>query len=172
MTEPRGTLRTSPCKGEVDREASGRGSRFSRTLAMTARARKLRSTTTTAENRLWHALRRSQLHGLSFRRQHPIGAFTLDFYCPTPRLAIEVDGGQHAHLRKETDDRRTRWLANRGIVVVRYWNKEILSNLQGVLADLLARAKRLAEEVTPSPTLPLSGGARTTDECDEESRTA
>jgi very-short-patch-repair endonuclease len=158
MTRPRGTLQTSPCKGEVDREASGRGSRFSRTPIMTARARKFRSAMTDAESRLWRALRRDQLNGLSFRRQHPIGAYTLDFYCPNLRLAVELDGGQHAGPRKLADDRRTRRLAERGIVVLRYWNNEVLSNLPGVLSDLLAHAERLAQRVTPSPTLPLSGG--------------
>jgi len=162
------TLQTSPSKGEVDREASGRGSRFSRTPVMTARARKPRANMTEAETRLWRALRRNQLNGLNFRRQHPIGAFTLDFYCPSFRLAIELDGGQHAGLCKQTDDRRTRWLAERGIVVVRYWNYEVLSSLPGVLSDLLARSERLVQQMTPSPTLPLSGGGRGARICHEK----
>ena len=161
MTAPSDTHDTSPCKGEVDREAGGRGSRFSRTRAVTARARNLRSNMTDAEARLWRALRRDQLNGLHFRRQHPIGPFTVDFYCPSLRLAVEVDGGQHAEQVKQADDRRTAWLADKGIVVVRYWNNDVLSNLEGVLSDLLRHAERLAQaEKTPSPTLPLSGGGR------------
>jgi very-short-patch-repair endonuclease len=152
-------LTTSPCKGEVDREAGGRGSRFFRTKAVTARTRKLRSNMTDAEARLWRALRRDQLNGLHFRRQHPVGPFTLDFYCPSLRLAVEVDGGQHAEQQKQADDRRTHWLAEKGVTVVRYWNNDVLSNLPGVLSDLLAHAERLAQAAaTPSPTLPLSGG--------------
>jgi very-short-patch-repair endonuclease len=125
---------------------------------MTTRAKTLRHNMTDAEARLWHALRRDQLNGLNFRRQHPVGPFTLDFYCPSLRLAIEVDGGQHAAQQKQADQRRTRWLANRGIVVVHYWNNEVSSNLSGVLSDLLMRADGRAQAVTPSPTLPLSGG--------------
>ncbi len=159
MTAPHDKFPTSPCKGEVDREAGGRGSRFSRTEAMTARARKLRGNMTDAENRLWRALRRDQLNGLHFRRQHPVGPFTLDFYCPSLRLAVEVDGGQHAEQRKQADDRRTRWLAEKGVMVVRYWNNDVLLNLEGVLSDLLTHAERLAQvAATPSPALPLSGG--------------
>jgi len=100
-----------------------------------------------AETRLWRALRRNQLNDLIFRRQHPIGAYTLDFHCPSLRLAIELDGGQHAELRKQTDDRHTRWLAGRGIVVVRHWNNEGLSNLPGVLSELLARSERLIQQM-------------------------
>ena len=160
MTALSDTRPTSPCKGEVDREAGGRGSRFSRTRAVTARARNLRGDMTDAEARLWRALRRDQLNGLHFRRQHPIGLFTVDFYCRSLRLAVEVDGGQHAEQVKQADDRRTCWLAAKGVVVVRYWNNDALSNLEGVLSDLLRHTGRLAQaEKTPSPTRPLSGSA-------------
>jgi very-short-patch-repair endonuclease len=162
MTKPRSAALTSPCKGEVDREAGGRGSRFSRTRAMTARTRKLRGKMTDAELRLWHSLRRDQLKGLHFRKQHPVGPFTLDFYCPSLRLAVEVDGGQDAEQVNQADDRRTGWLAERGVVVVRYWNNDVLSNLDGVLSELLAHAERPAQAATPTPTLPLSGGGSAT----------
>jgi very-short-patch-repair endonuclease len=160
MTEPRDKLLTSPCKGEVDREASGRGSRFSRTRVMTTRAKKLRGNMTDAEARFWKALRRDQFNGLHFRRQHPVGPFTLDFYCPMLRLAIEFDGGQHAVQQKQ-DGRRTRFLSEKGIAVVRYWNNDVLGNLQGVLEDLIDVAEKRSREVTPSPTLPLPGGRST-----------
>ncbi len=153
---------TSPCKGEVDREASGRGSRFSRTPAMTERARRLRCNMTDAEVRLWLALRRGQHSGLQFRRQHPVGRYTLDFFCPSLRLAIELDGGQHAAQQRHADERRTRFLLEKNIVVVRYWNNEVLSNLQGLLQDLLSRAEQRAQALTPSPALPLSGGGSRT----------
>lgn len=152
-------LPTSPCKGEVDREAGGWGSRFSRTKNMTERARSLRATMTDAEACLWRALRRDQLHGFSFRKQHPIGPYTVDFYCSRLHLAVEVDGGQHAEQRKRADDRRTLWLAEKGVTVVRYWNNDVLSNLEGVLSDLVAHIERLAQAArTPTPPLPLSGG--------------
>ena len=173
MTAPHDKSPTSPCKGEVDREAGGRGSRFSRTKEMTERARYLRVLTnsqgvlrrylrgnlTDAEQRLWRALRRDQLNGLSFRRQHPLGPYTVDFYCPHLRLVVEVDGGQHAEQRKQADERRTQWLAEKGVTVVRYWNNEVLSNLQGVLSDLLVHVERLLQVAKPpTPALPLSGG--------------
>jgi very-short-patch-repair endonuclease len=165
---------TSPCKGEVDREAGGWGSRFSRTKAMTARAISLRANMTDAESKLWHALRRDQLNGFSFRKQHPIGPYTVDFYCSRFRPAVEVDGSQHAEERKQADDRRTQWLVDKGVTVVRYWNNEVLSNLEGVLSDLLVHIERLSPvAATPTPTLPLSGGGRTDSGArgNEESRT-
>ncbi|MEN3350430.1 MAG: hypothetical protein V7632_4065 [Bradyrhizobium sp.] len=153
---------TSPCKGEVDREAGGWGSRFARTKDMTARARSLRVNMTDAELRLWQALRRDQLNGFAFRKQHPIGPYTVDFYCARLRLAVEVDGGQHAEQRKHSDDRRTEFLAEKGVTVVRHWNNDVLSNLEGVLSDLLVHIERLAQAATtPTPTLPLSGGGGT-----------
>ena len=161
MSAARSKSPTSPCKGEVDREAGGRGSRFSRTKGMTERARNLREHMIDAEARLWRALRRDQLNGLSFRRQHPVGPYTVDFHCSKLRLAVEVDGGQHAALRKQSDDRRTAWLAEKGITVVRYWNNDVLSNLDGLLSDLLAQTEAMAQAATPTLTLPpLSGGGK------------
>ncbi len=154
---------TSPCKGEVGREAAGRGSsRFSRTVPMTKRARRLRANLTDAEKKLWHALRRDQINGLNFRRQHPVGPYTLDFYCPSIHLGIEIDGGQHAEeaaLRK--DAQRSSFLASKDIVVIRFWNNDVLGNLEGVLAEIVrVSIEQVAKPKTPSPTLPLSGGGR------------
>ena len=155
---------TSPCKGEVGRAAAGRGSsrHFARTPEMTRRARRLRANLTDAEQTLWRALRRNRIAGLNFRRQHPIGAFTLDFYCPSLRLGIEIDGGQHAQTIGQRKDRqRTAWLASKGIEVVRFWNNDVLSNLNGVLSEIVRIAsERAAQVLTPSPPLPLSGGGR------------
>jgi len=123
---------------------------------------------TDAEARLWRALRRGQLDGLQFRRQHPIGPFTLDFYCPNLRLTIELDGGQHAAQQKQADERRTRFLLEKNIAVVRYWNNDVFGNLQGVLSDLVAVIEKRVREVTPSPTLPLSGGGSTTSSPDQD----
>jgi very-short-patch-repair endonuclease len=148
---------TSPWKGEVGREAAGRGSpsRYSRTPEMTDRARQLRHNLTDVERKLWYRLRRDQLNGLNFRRQHPVGPYVLDFYCPALRLAIELDGGQHnIDRQRRKDDRRTRWLGANGIKLVRFWNNDVTGNLQGVLEEIA----RVASELTPSPTLPLSGG--------------
>ncbi|HVZ54139.1 MAG TPA: endonuclease domain-containing protein [Pseudolabrys sp.] len=155
---------TSPCKGEVARAAGGRGStpRFSHTRSMTKRARRLRVDPTDAEKKLWRALRRDQMNGLHFRRQHPIGPYTLDFYCPSIRLCIELDGSQHAHEQtQKVDERRTAYLTAHGILVIRYWNNDVLTNLEGVLSDIVRISEeRTADRATPSPTLPLSGGGR------------
>jgi very-short-patch-repair endonuclease len=95
-------------------------------------ARRLRQTPTDAENRLWLHLRRKQLRGLRFRRQHPIGRYVVDFFCPEAKLIIEVDGGQHA-AREAADDIRTSWLEARGYRVLRFWNNDVLANTEGVL---------------------------------------
>jgi very-short-patch-repair endonuclease len=113
--------------------------------------------------RVWQKLRNRQL-GADFRRQHPAGSFVLDFYCPTLRLAIELDGGQHADATHESRDRsRDRWLGERGVTVLRFWNSDITQNLNGVLQVIAAKIGELqAEKMTPTrrwrADLPLSGG--------------
>ena len=84
----------------------------------------------------------------------------LDFYCPFIRLAVEVDGGQHNDaIGLARDDRRARWLASKGVMMLRFWNNEILSNLEGVLSEInRVAATRCTTRTTPSLTLPLSGG--------------
>ena len=82
------------------------------------------------EQRLWHALRGAQL-GASFRRQHPIGPYVLDFYCASAGLAVELDGDEHAS-RTSQDAMRTKFLNRRGIRVIRFGNRDVWCNLQGV----------------------------------------
>jgi very-short-patch-repair endonuclease len=107
-----------------------RQSRFARTPAMTARARGQRRRASPIEQKLWHALRGAQL-GASFRRQHPIGPYVLDFYCASAGLAVELDGDEHAS-RLKYDARRTRFLKQRGIRVVRFCNRDVWNSLEGV----------------------------------------
>ncbi len=83
---------------------------------------------------MWRALRESRLPW-RFRRQHPIGSSIADFACPARRLVIELDGGQHA-TQVAADDRRTAALAARGYRVIRFWNHDVLGNLDGVLAAI------------------------------------
>ncbi len=98
-------------------------------------ARRLRKTMTDAERRLWSALRGRRLRGYKFRRQHPLGAFIVDFACIEHQLAVEADGGQHA---ESTDDsRRTAWLERQGWRVLRFWNNDILTNIGGVQSAIL-----------------------------------
>jgi very-short-patch-repair endonuclease len=98
-------------------------------------ARHLRGNQTEAEIRLWSRLRRKQLEGFRFRRQHPMGPYVADFFCPDAKLIVEVDGSQHAD--STTDPVRTRWLEERGYRVIRFWNNDVLGNTEGVLASIL-----------------------------------
>lgn len=95
------------------------------------RARELRRDMTEPEYRLWHALKHNQL-GAKFRRQAPKGPYILDFYCPQHKLVIEVDGESHA--MDSRDERRDAWLTNQGFRVLRFWNHDIMRNLDGVVA--------------------------------------
>jgi very-short-patch-repair endonuclease len=95
-------------------------------------ARSLRQNMTDAEHFLWYFLRRNQLGGFHFRRQHPVGPFKLDFYCSAARLCVELDGGQHTDQAAK-DATRTRFLKGHGIEVVRIWNHELFENTQGAL---------------------------------------
>jgi very-short-patch-repair endonuclease len=157
-----GGTSTSPCKGEVGREASGRGSaavRFSRRPEMVAKARRLRGALSDAEQRLWRSLRRDQIGGLSFRRQHAVGPYVLDFYCPAIRFAIEVDGGQHnLAVERKRDQECTEWLERKGIHLIRLWNNDIFGNLDGVLAEIVRVCEALCvRRATPTPPSPFQG---------------
>lgn len=107
------------------------------------RRRELRQNQTEAEKVLWAQLRNKRFYGVKFFRQYSIGPYILDFYSPKLKLAIELDGGQHNHLEsKDYDLVRSKYLKAKGIEVLRYWNNEVLLNMEGVLAEL-------AMKVTP-----------------------
>ncbi len=82
---------------------------------------------------MWEKLRKSQVGGFKFRRQHSVENYILDFYCPEKKLAIEIDGGQHFEMTKNYDSKRDKFLREQRIEVVRFWNNEIFNNLDGVL---------------------------------------
>ena len=101
-----------------------------------SRACELREEMTLPEVVLWQALRKGQLAGLRFRRQHPVGPYILDFYCASARLAIEVDGLAHDTAEAaHHDEQRRAWLAGRGIRVLRFIASDVLQDekLQAVL---------------------------------------
>jgi len=100
------------------------------------RARRLRATPTDAERKLWQQLRNRQLAGQKFRRQVPFGPYVVDFYCHEARLVIEVDGSQH-DCQQAYDERRTAFLQSQRIRVIRFWNNEVLLNMEGVLTVVL-----------------------------------
>ena len=101
-------------------------------------ARKMRKEPTDAERLLWRRLRGRALGRLHFRRQTPIGPYIADFCCKSPRIVIELDGGQHADA---ADAFRDAWLAERDYKVLRFWNNEVLSNIEGVLEAILRAAR-------------------------------
>lgn len=102
----------------------------------TLRSRALRNNPTMAEQKLWGVLRNRQMLGVRFNRQVPIGPFICDFVARVPKLVIEVDGGQHA-VALDADNRRTSFLKNRGYRVIRFWNNEVLGNIEGVVEAIL-----------------------------------
>ena len=99
------------------------------------RARKLRKNQTDAEKILWNKLRNRQIDGYKFRRQVPVGAYIVDFICMSVKLIIELDGGQHAE-QQDYDQKRTAYLETKSIQVIRFWNNDILTNVDGVLETL------------------------------------
>jgi very-short-patch-repair endonuclease len=103
---------------------------------------------------LWKHLRNRQLNGLKFRRQVPLFGFCADFFCENANLIVELDGGQHAS-QIERDEKRTRILQAAGIIVLRFWNNEVLANIEGVLAEIV----RITNAATPHPVpLPVGEG--------------
>lgn len=117
-------------------------------------ARQLRHRATEAERRLWSTLRDKQLGGWKFRRQVPLGNYIVDFYCPVAKLIVELDGGQHAD-RAPQDQVRTNELISLGYRVIRFWNNDVLGNIDGVLQELLGV---LQSKAPLTPTLPREGG--------------
>ncbi|MDI6892694.1 MAG: DUF559 domain-containing protein [Actinomycetota bacterium] len=99
---------------------------------LTRAAKSLRKRSTDTERFLWKHLRRRQLSGLKFRRQQPIGKHIIDFVCFERRIVVEVDGGQH-QKEKDKDIERDRWLRDQGFKVLRFWDNEVLKNIEGVL---------------------------------------
>ena len=119
---------------------------------------------TNAERKLWFALRDRRFANFKFRRQVPLGPYIADYVCYQVRVVIEVDGGQHAGSRH--DARRDHWLAANDFLVLRFWNNDVLGNLEGVLTQvltvLLQRSRRESNAYVvddPSPASPLRGSA-------------
>ena len=99
-------------------------------------ARTLRRNATDAEKALWRLLRASQVAGVKFRRQQPIGPYIADFVSFSHRIVVECDGGQHCD--DPADMERDAWFALQGFRTLRFWNNDVLANPEGVLTVLLA----------------------------------
>ena len=112
-------------------------------------ARDLRQRGTDAEQMLWFHLRAGRLHGLKFRRQHPVPPYVVDFYCEACKLVVELDGSQH---NETADAPRTRFLESLGLTVLRYWDNEALQHTEMVLASILSACEKRTLTPTPLPT--------------------
>ena len=99
------------------------------------RAGELRREQTPAEVRLWARLRRNQLNGVSFRRQHALGQYVVDFCSPSKKLVIELDGSQHID-QAEYDSDRTAYLESQGYRVLRLWNSEVEQDIDAVMRGI------------------------------------
>jgi very-short-patch-repair endonuclease len=104
---------------------------------LTQFARLLRRKQTDAERKLWLSLRSKQFEDLKFRRQQPMGTYVVDFVSFERKLVIELDGGQHNDEEAiEKDKERTKWLEGKGFRVLRFWDNEVLTNIEGVLEKI------------------------------------
>lgn len=102
-------------------------------------ARDMRKQMTDAELKLWNELRAHRLMGLSFRRQMPVGKYIVDFACPKHKLIIEVDGSGHGeYLQRQHDSRRTLFIESKGWKIIRYWNDDVLKNIDDVCTNIIA----------------------------------
>ena len=150
---PSTSLRSATSPAEKREVTKSR--RVKRTVLAQKLARNLRKQPTDAEKRLWYFLHKKQLEGLRFKRQEPIGKYVADFVCPALRLVIEVDGGQHG-IEIEKDAARTAWLESQGYSVIRFWNNEVMENIEGVLGSIREEAAVL--RAAPLYTSPSAEG--------------
>ena len=103
----------------------------------TPNARRLRRLQTKEEKDLWRALKAGRFAGFKFRRQHPIAAYYLDFYCPIAKLSIELDGFHHGLPEQNLrDEERAKFLTSAGIAELRFWNHQWRKNRDGVLLEI------------------------------------
>jgi very-short-patch-repair endonuclease len=94
----------------------------------------MRKDATNPESLIWSFLRDRRMKDFKFRRQHPVGNYILDFYCHEAHLAVELDGSGHLEDQQiEHDSMRTKFLQDQGITVLRFWNSDVLNNLEAVL---------------------------------------
>lgn len=126
-------------------------------------ARRMRANPTDAEKRLWNVLRDKRLGELKWRRQEIIDdRYILDFVCYEHRLIVEADGSQHADSTKDRE--RDAWLIAQGFQVLRFWNNDILTNIEGVAEAILHAVENIAAQTRGDPTPnPLPQGERALD---------
>ncbi len=126
-------------------------------------AREMRKGQTDAEQLIWHLLRGRQIAHAKFRRQHPIGRYILDFYCDEHKLAIELDGGQHAE-QINYDETRTAFFSAQGIRVLRFWNNQVLQETENVMEAIwqaLQPSSASDQRPSPQPSPACGRGSKT-----------
>ncbi len=126
-------------------------------MTFTELARQLRKNQTDAERMLWQQLRKKQLLNYRFRRQFVIEPYIVDFICLDLKLIIELDGSQHSE-QVDQDVERTLFLNQCGFKVVRYWDNEVLNNLEAVLESLYVIVEQCANDLKISPPNPPQQG--------------
>jgi very-short-patch-repair endonuclease len=109
------------------------------------RAKQLHRNMSPAEAKLWQHLRAHRMGNIHFRNQHAIGNYIVDFCAPRKKLIIELDGSQHLEQR-EYDEERTRFLGSRGYRVLRFWNNDVLNNIDDVLKVIWSVLREESEE--------------------------
>jgi len=119
----------------------------------TLRSRELRANATDAERKLWAQLSARKVAGVRFNTQFPIGPFICDFVSRSAKLVIEIDGGQH-DWNAAADLARTRFIEAQGFAVLRFWNNEVLENIEGVVATI---ERALADRPSPNPSRKREG---------------
>jgi very-short-patch-repair endonuclease len=119
------------------------------------RAKQLHRNMPPAERKLWAALRAHRTNDIHFRNQHAIGNYIVDFCAPSRKLIIEVDGDQHVD-QQGYDQERTAFLQSKGYKVLRFWNNDILNNLNGVMQVIL-EAVEVTDPILASPKSPRTG---------------
>jgi very-short-patch-repair endonuclease len=122
-------------------------------------ARELRKNQTEAEKKLWRFLRSRGLRGFKFRRQQPLDPYVADFCSFEAKLIIELDGGQHAESR-EKDERRTRFLEQKGFQVIRFWDNEVFESMEGVAEIILKSLGTIPPHPSPLPQRARGRGER------------
>ena len=104
------------------------------------RSRELRKNLTEADQKLWHKLRNKQINAHKFRRQFILGNYIVDFICLDKRLIIELDGGQHMD-NVDYDSKRDEWLKKQNFIVLRFWNNQVLNEIDSVLEVIVKNLK-------------------------------
>ncbi len=129
-------------------------------LTTTDNRRSLRKTQTDAEQKVWSILRNRQMDDIKFYRQYSVGHYILDFYAPSIRFAIELDGGHHAEeIHKIHDTARSEYIKVQGVQVLRFWNNEVMKNMEGVWEEIHEYTRNCKLNRNSSlPPLNLRGG--------------